>query len=378
MIKFQRLKAVAYKESLHILRDWRSLLLALAIPMFLLLLFGYALNTDLNNVPTVVWDQSNTPESREVIGLFAGSPSFLIRGHLDNYRDMQQALDTGRAMVALVIPRNFSERIAADKPVSLQVLVDGSDSKRARLALGYATSIGQVFNRKVNARRVESRGMRELVTPAELDTRVWYNPDQRGPNVIIPGIIAIVMVVIAAMLTSVTVAREWEMGTMEQLISTPIRVPELVLGKVVPYFVIGMTDVAIAVIMGKWLFHVPLRGSVVLLFVLAAIFLTGALFFGLTLSIVLRIQMIANQISLVASYMPTLMLSGFSFAIANMPVPIQMLTYLVPGRYFITILRGIYLKGVGLEVLWSSVLFLVLFAVIMVTAAHKKMRLKLE
>ena len=378
MIKFQRLKAVAHKEALHILRDWRSLLLALAIPMFLLLLFGYALNTDLNHVPTVVWDQSNTPESRDLVGLFAGSPSFLIRGHVENYRDLQQTLDTGRAMVALVIPRDFAGRIAADKPVSLQVLVDGSDSKRARLALGYATSIGQLYNQKVNARRVESRGMSELVTPAELDARVWYNPDLRGPNVIIPGIIAIVMVVIAAMLTSVTVAREWEMGTMEQLISTPIRVPELVLGKVVPYFVIGMTDVAIAVVMGKWLFHVPLRGSVVLLFVLAAIFLTGALFFGLTLSIVLRVQMIANQISLVASYMPTLMLSGFSFAIANMPEPIRILTYLVPGRYFITILRGIYLKGVGLEVLWSSVLFLVLFAVIMVTAAHKKMRLKLE
>jgi ABC-2 type transport system permease protein len=349
MIEFQRLKAVARKESLHILRDWRSLLLALAIPMFLLLLFGYALNTDLDNVPTVVWDQSQTPESRELLSLFEGSPSFSLRSHHDTYRGLQQTLDSGQAMIALVVPYDFAERIAQDKPVSFQVLVDGSDANRARLALGYATSIGQIYNRKVNAHRVELRGMGERVTPAELDVRVWYNPDLRGPNVIIPGIIAIVMVVIAAMLTSVTVAREWEMGTMEQLISTPLRVPELVSGKVAPYFVIGMADVAIAVVMGKWLFHVPLRGSVVLLFVFSAIFLTGALFFGLTLSIALKTQMIANQIALVASYMPTLMLSGFSFAIANMPEPIQLLTYLVPGRYFITLLRGIYLKGVGLK-----------------------------
>ncbi len=193
-----------------------------------------------------------------------------------------------------------------------------------------------------------------------------------------PGIIVIVMIVIAAMLTSVTVAREWELGTMEQLIGTPIRVPELVLGKVLPYYVIGMADVAIAVVLGQWLFQVPLRGQPALLFFTASIFLTGALFFGLMLSIRLKAQVLANQAAIMASYLPTLLLSGFAFAIENMPVPVQMLTYLIPGRYFIEILRDIYLKGVGLEIIWFNTLLLAIYAALMVALAHKSMKLKLE
>ena len=208
--------------------------------------------------------------------------------------------------------------------------------------------------------------------------RAWFNPELRSQNNIIPGILAIVMVVIAAMLTSVTIAKEWETGTMEQLISTPLRVPELLFGKVTPYFVIGVADVAIAVALGQWLFHVPLRGNPGLLFAMAAVFLTGALFFGLVLSINLKSQVLANQIALVASYLPTLILSGFVFAISSMPVPLQWLTYIVPARYFIKLLRGIYLKGVGLETMWLSALLLAVYAGIMIIVAHKRMKLKLE
>jgi ABC-2 type transport system permease protein len=208
--------------------------------------------------------------------------------------------------------------------------------------------------------------------------RAWYNENLRSQNTIIPGIIAIVMIVIAAMLTSVTVAKEWELGTMEQLISTPIRGPELVFGKLVPYFVIGMVDVAIAVAMGQWIFQVPLRGSPALVFGMAAIFLTGALSFGIMLSIVLKAPVLANQMALLGSFLPTMLLSGFAFAIENMPRWIQYVTYIVPARYFIALLRGIYLKGIGLEILWLNALFLTLYALIMIVIANKRIKLKLE
>jgi ABC-2 type transport system permease protein len=211
-----------------------------------------------------------------------------------------------------------------------------------------------------------------------MQPRALYNPDLRSQNSIVPGIIVVVMVVIAAMLTSVTVAREWENGTMEQLIATPVRVPEIILGKVVPYFVIGIFDVALAVFMGSAVFDVPIRGNTALIFALASIFLTGALFFGMLLSINLKRQFLANQAALTASYLPTIMLSGFVFAVSNMPVPIQYITYIVPAKYMINILRGIYFKGVGLEVLWLNVLLLTIYAVIMVALAHKRLKLKLE
>jgi ABC-2 type transport system permease protein len=373
MPSLRRLWAVARKESLHVLRDWRSLVLALAIPLVLILLFGYALSLDLRNVPTVVWDQSRSPQSRDLISFFNGSPYFAVEDFHDNYRDLERDLNRGAAMIALVIPSDFAKALASGQAAPIQVLVDGSDANSGRLAMGYTRALGLLYNQHL----LELRGG-EQKAAVELAPRVLYNQDLRSQNAIIPGIIALVMVVIAAMLTSVTVAREWETGTMEQLISTPIRVPELVLGKVVPYFVIGMADLFLAVGLGKWLFAVPLRGSTGLLFLAASIFLLGALFFGLMLSITVKSQILANQFAIFASYLPTLLLSGFVFSIENMPPWLQGITYIVPARYFIAILKGIYLKGIGLEVLWLNLLFLSLYAAIMVAVAHKRMKLKLE
>ena len=374
----RRLKAIARKEFIHVLRDWRSLFLALAIPMLLILLFGYALNLDLKNVPTVVWDQSRTPASRELVSLFDGSPYFSIIDDHNNYRDIQRDMETGRAMIALVIPSDFAKQILANREARVQVIEDGSDANTARLALGYVRGLGMIYSRMITVDRIRLMGEADMATPVEMVPRAWYNPDLRSQNVIIPGIIAIVMIVIAAMLTSVTVAREWETGTMEQLISTPIRGPELVFGKIAPYFVIGLADVTTAVILGQWLFDVPLRGSTALVFLVATIFLTGALFFGMMLSINLKKQVIANQIALLAGFLPTMLLSGFVFAVENMPWPIQGITYFVPARYFIALLRGIYLKGIGLEILWINALLLTLYALFMVAIANKRMKLKLE
>ncbi len=378
MLSPRRLGAIARKEFIHVIRDWRSLYLAMAIPLVLILLFGYALTMDLKEVPTVVWDQSHTPESRDLLSLFSGSPYFSILESHNSYQGLKAALDRGYAMIALVIPHDFAQKVQGNRDVTVQVIADGSDANTGRLALSYAGQLGLIYSGRIQAQRVRILGKGDLPVPVELVPRAWFNPDLRSQNNIIPGILAVVMVVIAAMLTSVTVSREWEMGTMEQLISTPLRVPEIVLGKVIPYFVIGMVDVAIAVAMGEWLFHVPLRGNPALLFSMAAVFLTGALFFGMMLSITLKSQVLANQIALVASYLPTLILSGFVFAIENMPLPLQWLTYIVPARYFIALLRGIYLKGIGLEIMWVNALLLTLYALLMVLLAHKQMKLKLE
>jgi len=377
-MKIQRLMAVAKKESLHILRDWRSLYLSLAIPVILIMLFGYALTLDLRNVSMVIWDQSHSIESRKLQSMFEGSPYFYISGTHDSYQGLQLAIERGTAIVAIIIPSDFAKKIRAGKTTQIQIIGDGSDANTSRLAMGYASTIGLIYSSQVTAKRMQLLGATRMAQPVEMVNRAWYNQDLRSQNVIIPGIIAIVMVVIAAMLTSVTIAREWETGTMEQLISTPLKGPELIFGKVLPYFAIGMTDVALAVMMGKWLFHVPIVGNAALLFVLAAVFLTGSLFWGMFLSIVLKSQVLANQIAIVSGYLPTLILSGFVFAIENMPLPIQCITYLVPARYFIAILRGIYLKGIGLEILWLDAVLLCLYAGIMILLANKKFKFKLE
>jgi ABC-2 type transport system permease protein len=372
-MKLRRLQAMARKEFIHFLRDWRSLFLAVAIPLILLLLFGYALTMDLKNVPVAVWDQSRSRHSRDFLSLLQGSPYFEVRAFTDSYRELQQELDRSRAMLAVVIPWNFAESILAGRDVTVQVIADGSDANTARLALSYAMSLGAIYSQHVVVQGIGSAGV-----PVDLVPRPWYNVDLRSQNTVIPGMIAIVMIVIASMLTSITIAKEWELGTMEQLMGTPVRASEIVFGKVIPYYAISMLDVGIAVGMGEWLFDVPLRGRAGLLFAVSAIFLSGALFYGLLLSSVLKTQVLANQAALVSGFIPTLLLSGFVFAIENMPLPLQLLTLLVPARYFIALLRGIYMKGIGLEVMWLNGLLLALWAAAMIILAIRRLKLRLE
>jgi len=270
----------------------------------------------------------------------------------------------------------------------VQLILDGSDSNTATIALGYAEGVTDGYSREVRIEQVNRQagqpgqggqtGPADLAPPVELRPRVWFNGDLESRNFIIPGLIAVIMMVIAALLTSLTVAREWERGTMEQLISTPVRGPELIAGKLVPYFVIGMLDVTIAVLMGQFLFHVPMRGSVPLLFLMAAVFLIGALSMGLLISVVTRNQMLASQFALVGTFLPAFLLSGFAFAIINMPPAVQAVTYLIPARYFVALIKAIYLKGVGLEVLWPEAALLTAFAAIMFTLAVVKFKKRLE
>lgn len=378
MINLQRLKAVVVKEFIHILRDWRSLALAVAIPVLLLALFAYALNMDLKQVPTAVIDRSMSPQSRDLISQFDGSSYFSIEHSLQTLDEVQSAMRQRRILVALLIECDFARHIEQGKTAQVQLIVDGSDANIGRLALGYAQALGWLYSQQVLVERSRHLGSEIQVGQVEGHMRAWYNQGLVSTYNIVPGIIAIVMVVIASMLASVTVAREWETGTMEQLISTPIRRLELTLGKAIPLYFIGIVDVLIAAGLGQWLFDVPLRGEPALVLLVASVFLVGVLFYGLVLSIVLKKQVVANQIALITGFLPTLVLSGFVFTIANMPLPIRILSHIFPARYFIAMLRSIYLKGVGLEMMVSNFVLLTLYAAVMVFIANRALKLRLN
>ena len=376
-MNLRRLLAISRKEFLHIRRDPRSLGMAIAIPMLLILLFGYALTLDVDNVPIAVWDQSVSPESREFVSRFDGSRYFDIRLRAKGYSEIERAIEAGNVMAAVVIPRDFTHHLTAGQVATVQFLIDGSDSNTATIALGYAESVTRAYSREIAFREARVGGTGTLQDPLEVRPRVWFNEDMESKNYIVPGLIAVIMMVIAALLTSLTVAKEWEQGTMEQLIATPIRARELVLGKLLPYFALGMLDVLLAMVMGEFLFQVPLRGSVALLFGMAAIFLAGALSMGMAISIVTRSQLLASQLAMVLTFLPSFLLSGFMYAIGNMPKAIQVVTYAIPARYFVTLLKGIYLKGVGLSILAGEAALLTAFGITMVLLANRKFKKKL-
>jgi ABC-2 type transport system permease protein len=376
-MNLRRLAAVAKKECLHILRDPRSLYISIALPMMLLLLYGYALTLDVDRVPMVIWDQSETTESRELISRFTGSRYFTARSFVSSYKEIEHAIDTRQALAALIIPTEFAQLLGGGDPTPVQLIVDGTDANTATLALGYAQVVTLIYSQEIILQKVRQLRGQVLTVPLDVRARAWFNPDLESKNYIIPGLIAVIMMVISALLTSLTVAREWETGTMEQLISTPVKGPELITGKLIPYIFLGLLDVLLAVLMGEYLFHVPLRGNVALLFTMATVFLAGSMSLGMMISIVTKSQMVASQAAIVVTFLPSFLLSGFIFAISNMPTVIQWGTYLIPARYFITLLKGIYLKGIGLEVLALEAVLLVLFGVIVVLLANFKFKRKL-
>lgn len=376
-MNLRRLKAVAKKEFLHVLRDPRSLMMGIGMPMMLLFLFGYALTLDVDRVPLAVWDQSQTVESRELISRFSGSRYFDLRLNTDNFRQIEQAIDEREALIALVIPSDFARKLSMGEAAVVQTIVDGSDPNTATIALGYADATALAFSRQVAVRQMQRAGLRLGMPMLELRPRVWFNTDMVSRNFIFPGLIAVVMMIMAAILTSLCIAREWETGTMEQLMATPLTASELIFGKLAPYFCIGVLDLILCIGVGEFVFNVPLRGSLWLLTPLAVLFLFGALSFGMLLSIITKSQLLASQFGIVTTVLPAFLLSGFIFPIENMPLPIQTVTHIITARYFVFILRGIYLKDVGMSVLWPEVLFLAGFGVIVMTAAIRKFKKKI-
>lgn len=373
-----RIWAIAKKEFIHIYRDSRSLALVILMPAILMLLFGYAVTLDVKKVPMAVLDQDGTQESLSFVHRFSGSPYFYLQIFVQNEKEITQLIDEGKVKMGLVLPRDFSRMIKTGRKAAVQVLLDGTDSNTANIILGYVQAVARQYNQEKTFLKVERMGREKLNAPVEGRARVWFNEDLESKNYFIPGLVAVIMSIIGVLLTGQVIVREWERGTMELLISTPVKKGELMVGKLFPYFFLGLVDLTLAVLMGKWVFQVPLRGSIALLFCLSSIYILVALALGLTISTVARTQILANQMAMIIGFLPTFLLSGFTFVIANMPVWLQIITYGIAPRYYVTILKEIFLKGADLSFLWTETLVLVGMMVAGVWIATKSFKKELR
>jgi ABC-2 type transport system permease protein len=373
-MNLQRTRAIARKEALHIIRDYRSLGVALGMPVLLLALFGYALSMDVDRIATAIYDEDHSAASQDLINLFRGSRYFTV-SDAASYDTIESKIVRDEILLGVVIPRDYSRNTAAGRDSEIQFLVDGSDSNTASLALGYAEGLVRDHSANLGRQNADRQGV-ESRPAIEPRVRIWYNNDLKSRNYIVPGLIAVILMIVASLLTSLTIAKEWENGTMEQLLSTPVRPVELLIGKLSAYFVLGVVDMLLALGLGIFVMNIPFRGSVVLLFVAGFLFLFGSLCWGLLLSAATRSQHNAYQMATITSFLPAFLLSGFIYAIENMPAVIQGVTYLIPARYFVTVLKGIFLKGVGLDVLWVEFLFLSAYAAGVFFVATRKMRQK--
>lgn len=373
-MNLRRTRAVAHKEFLHVLRDPRSLAGALALPLLMLMLFGYALTLDVDRVPTLVKDDDRTPQSRELIARFEGSRFFDVIGTTERYSDIEKAIDSSRALAGIAIQQGFARDLLAGRTASVQVILDGSDSNTASIARGYVEATIADYSQTVRRAALDRRGAGGLRSPVEARLRVMYNSELKSRNYIVPGLIAVIVAIITALITSLTIAREWEMGTMEQLLSTPVRPLEFVLGKISAYFALGLADAVISVAVGIGVFGVPLRGHAFLLLPPVFLFLFGSLSWGLMLSAIARTQVLAYQLAMISTVLPAFLLSGFVFSIENMPPAIQAFTYIVPARYFTAALKGVFLKGAGLPPIAGEVAFLVAYAAVVFLVTVRKVR----
>ena len=362
------IKAIAKKEFYHLIRDFRSLYLAFIIPILLILIFGYALSLDVDNVKTVVVDYDKTELSRDFIRTLDASSYFNVIQHLSNTAAVTGYLDQGRTTMAIIIPPDWTRDIKADRETPLQVLLDGSDPNFAGISRGYITAFVERYNLDRLIDFLSRHGKEKINPPVEARIRVWFNEDLESRNFIVPGIIAIIIMIVGAMLTSLVIAREYENGTMETILSLPIRAGEFLTGKAIPYFLIGIADVLVAVFMGQALFGIVMRSNFWLMVLASSLYLLVALSLGLLISIVTKSQLVANILAVLITYLPSLLLSDFVFPVVNMPTVLQLITYVVPATYFIDILNGLYLRNLGLINLWTSYLILaVMFMVLSVT-----------
>jgi ABC-2 type transport system permease protein len=366
-MNIKRTFAISKKEIIHIRRDMRSLLFSFLIPLILLVLFGYALSLDVKNIPTTILDYDKSSYGREFVATIEQSKYFIINDYAGSYKELEQNIESGKSVMAIVIPPDFGSKIKSGQNVSVQTIIDGSNSNKAALSFGYISALSQSFSTKVLN---EEKTLNNIKVPLNIQTRVWYNENLESKNFIIPGLIAIIMLIVASLLTSLIISREWENGTMEQLIVSPIRPIELIVGKIIPYFLIGMFDLMVIVIIGKSVFSIYLRGSVVMLVLLSSIFLIGALGMGITISIITKSQILSYQLAMLTSFLPSYILSGLVFPISSMPKFIQYVSYIIPAKYFIIILRGIFLKGNTFMILSMEVLYLTIFAILVFVAAN--------
>jgi ABC-2 type transport system permease protein len=373
-----RLLAIARKEVLQIVRDVRSLIIVVIMPAVLVLLFGYGVNLDLKGLPVYVVDQDGSQQSQDLLKHFQMSEYFHIVRVVDGYPELTRALDDGSAKMGIVIPWNFSESLRDGRPVQVQALVDGSDNNTANVLMGYAQAVVQGYSSQVQIDWMNQRGLVMQPVALGIETRTWYNENLESSAFIIPGVLALVMTVIGAFLTSLTIAREWERGTMEQLISTPVTAMEIMLGKLAPYFVLGMFDTIISALIAIYWFHVPFRGSWVTLLGVSAMFMIVVLSMGFLISVIAKGQFLACQIALLITFLPAFLLSGFLFSIDQMPIALQWITRIFPARYYVSVLKQIFLKGSSASMLYADLVPLAVFTFVLALAATRSFHKRLE
>jgi ABC-2 type transport system permease protein len=361
------IQAVSRKEYYHLIRDFRSLYLAFIIPLLLIFLFGYALSLDVDNIRVVVVDHDQTEASRDLIRKLDASAYFNVIAQVPTDRMAGACLDNGQTSVGIILPPKWTAELRADREAPVQILIDGSDPNFAGITRSYLAAFIQQYNQHRLLDFLNRQGKETIRPPVEGRIRVWFNEDLESRNFIVPGIIAIIIMIVGAMLTSLVVAREYESGTMETIRSLPIPAAEFLIGKAIPYFVIGLIDVLVSILMGQLLFDVVMKSSFWLMILASSLYLGVALSLGLLISCVTKSQLVANQIAVLITYLPSLLLSNFVFPIENMPRALQLVTRIVPATYFIDILNGLYLRNLGLSALWPSyVMLTVMFGVLSV------------
>ncbi len=370
---FIRLFALAHKELLHVVRDPQVIYLALGMPLVMLFIFGYAVTFDLNEVHLAVLDRDRTPASRQFLTAMSAGGTFKLGQRLDSEQQAQALFRRGAVKGVVVIPEGFSRDLARGQTASVQLLMDGADGTTTRVAMGYAMGVGQ--QQTIKLLRASGAGG-EL--PIEPRVRTWFNPQMRSAVFVVPGLVAVILTMLSVLLSALSIAREWERGSMEQLFTTPVGRLSVVLGKLLPYVGLGMLQFLLVIAMGAWLFDVPLRGSMLLLTGVIVLFLVCVLGQGLLISTVTRNQQVATQVGAVSAMLPSVLLSGFMFPVENMPWFLQALSHLVPARYMISCLRGILLQGRGLAELWPSVLGLAVLATALITLTTIKFRRRLD
>lgn len=377
-MNWQRLKSIIVKEIIQIKRDPASLAIVFVMPVMMLLLFGYAVTTDVDHISMTVFDQAKTQETRQLISSFENSGFFDVKSYAGNYREIRQAIDAGTVKTGLVFPPDYSRNIHRNQPAQLQLIVDGSDPLVARTALNTAQVIAQNKAFEFKIQTIKRSGMAVNLQPSlDMRARVWFNPNMESVKFNVPGLIGLIMQNITMLLTAFALVRERERGTLEQLIITPVKSGELIIGKMVPYVVIAFMDVIIILLVGMYWFRVPVEGSIPLLLGLSFLFLLAALGFGMFISTVAKTQLQAMQMSFLI-ILPSVLLSGFMFPREAMPPFIQFIGYLLPLTYFLKILRGIVLKGVGAAYMWNDILFLAVFGVGILTLATLRLKKRLD
>jgi ABC-2 type transport system permease protein len=373
-MSLHRIKALLHKEIRQALRDKRMRMIIFVSPLIQLFLLGYAANTDVREIRTVLCDRSETSISRELADAFQASGYFRIVKRVRDPREAEPLVDRGKAQVILVIPEDFSRALRRGRPADLQLIVEGTDSIVASNAVSYGNMIIVAHLQKLaQPPPVINQAMRTgtRLPRAKPEIRVWFNPDLKSRNFFVPGVIALLLTLVSLILTSFSIVREWEVGTMEQLIVTPLRPTELITGKTLPFFLMGLIDLILIFLVGTLWFRIPFRGNILLLAFSAVLYLINALSVGILISTISRTQQQALM-GVILFFMPAMLFSGFVFPIYNIPVVMRWIAYINPLTYFLVIVRGIFLKGVGITVLWPQLLFLAITGPILLGVSIKR------